>query len=102
MLQGGFTRDSPLVTWFWEFLRECSPPQRGLVLRFATGTRRMPLDGFEPPFNLTSNADMDPSSLPKAHTCFNQLDLPEYSNEKTLEEKLLLAIREGSQGFAMA
>ena len=42
-------------------------------------------------------------SLPQAHTCFNQLDLPEFETEDDLREKLLLAIREGnSGGFTMA
>jgi E3 ubiquitin-protein ligase HUWE1 len=30
--------------------------------------------------------------LPCAHTCFNQLDLPEYQSENELEEKLHIAI----------
>lgn len=37
--------------------------------------------------------------LPCAHTCFNQLDLPEYQTEEELRHKLLLAIKEGSEGF---
>jgi E3 ubiquitin-protein ligase HUWE1 len=40
--------------------------------------------------------------LPSAHTCFNQLDLPEYTSEDELREKLLIAIREGSEGFGFA
>jgi E3 ubiquitin-protein ligase HUWE1 len=39
------------------------------------------------------------SALPTAHTCFNQLDLPEYSSVDTLKQRLLLALREGSTGF---
>jgi E3 ubiquitin-protein ligase HUWE1 len=42
------------------------------------------------------------TALPSAHTCFNQLDLPEYATETILREKLLLAIREGSVGFGFA
>jgi E3 ubiquitin-protein ligase HUWE1 len=40
--------------------------------------------------------------LPTAHTCFNQLDLPEYATEELMREKLLLAIKEGSEGFGFA
>ncbi|CAK5049465.1 unnamed protein product [Meloidogyne enterolobii] len=40
--------------------------------------------------------------LPSAHTCFNQLDLPEYPNYETLQKMLLLACRECSEGFAFA
>lgn len=32
--------------------------------------------------------------------CFNQLDMGEYSSIEVMREKLLLALREGSQGFA--
>ncbi len=37
--------------------------------------------------------------LPSAHTCFNQLDLPEYESKETLQERLLMAIHEGATGF---
>lgn len=40
--------------------------------------------------------------LPTAHTCFNQLDLPAYKSQEVLREKLLMAIREGSEGFGFA
>lgn len=42
------------------------------------------------------------SQLPTAHTCFNQLDLPDYGSEELLREKLLVAIREGSEGFGFS
>ncbi|KAG5042890.1 hypothetical protein JHK87_006805 [Glycine soja] len=37
--------------------------------------------------------------LPSAHTCFNQLDLPEYPSKQHLEGRLLLAIDEANEGF---
>ncbi|KAK7858644.1 e3 ubiquitin-protein ligase upl2 [Quercus suber] len=40
-----------------------------------------------------------PDHLPSAHTCFNQLDLPEYPSKQHLEERLLLAIHEANEGF---
>ena len=30
--------------------------------------------------------------LPQSHTCFFDLDLPEYEDEKTMREKILIAI----------
>jgi len=41
----------------------------------------------------------DTDRLPSAHTCFNQLDLPEYSSYEKLRERLLTAVREGNEGF---
>jgi len=37
--------------------------------------------------------------LPTAHTCFNQLDLPDYPSEEVLQKKLLQAICEAHEGF---
>ncbi|OXB79978.1 UNVERIFIED_CONTAM: hypothetical protein H355_009793 [Colinus virginianus] len=39
-----------------------------------------------------------PEKLPRAHTCFNRLDLPPYDSFEDLWDKLLLAI-ENTQGF---
>jgi hypothetical protein len=40
--------------------------------------------------------------LPTAHTCFNQLDLPEYESKEQLRERLITAIREGAEGYGFA
>ena len=37
--------------------------------------------------------------LPAAHTCFNQLDLPEYESYEVLREQLLIAISQGTGHF---
>jgi len=39
--------------------------------------------------------------LPSGHTCFNQLDLPEYPSKELLHERLLIAIKE-TKGFGFA
>ena len=42
-----------------------------------------------------------PDALPQSHTCFNSLELTPASSFEATRDKLLLAIREGSEGFAM-
>lgn len=37
-----------------------------------------------------------------SNRCFNQLDLPNYSSKESMRQKLVVAITEGSEGFAMA
>ena len=37
----------------------------------------------------------DTNSLPVAHTCFGQIDIPNYSAKEILKEKLIMAITEG-------
>jgi len=94
------------ILWFWDVLYAFSREDKAMFLQFVTGTSKVPLDGFAnlqgmrgtQKFNI-HRAYGSAHSLPSAHTCFNQLDLPEYSSQEELRDKLLMAIREGSEGF---
>ena len=101
MFQGNISPDHLNVVWLWEILRESSDDDRRAFLRFVTGTSRVPLDGYDPPFNLTEGADMELGALPRAHTCFNQLVLPQYKNIGQMKDRLLFALKE-TEGFGMA
>ncbi|KAI5060870.1 hypothetical protein GOP47_0023375 [Adiantum capillus-veneris] len=76
------------------------------LLQFITGTSKVPLEGFQalqgisgPQWFQIHKAYGARERLPSAHTCLNQLDLPEYSSKDQLQERLLPAIHEGSEGF---
>jgi len=106
---GGYEVTSPIIIWFWECVQEFDKEERALLLQFVTGTSKMPVGGFvnmrgmegSQRFQIRPVRDNADSKLPTAHTCFNQLDLPNYSTKQILKDKLLLAIREGSQGFGI-
>lgn len=51
-------------------------------------------------FTLHLVADAPIDSLPKAHTCFNRLDLPPYPTKEKLRDKLTQAVLE-TAGFAV-
>jgi E3 ubiquitin-protein ligase HUWE1 len=80
---------------------------RTAFLQFVTGTSRLPSDGFKAlqgfngPQKFNIHKDYNTEHLPRAHTCFNQLDLPPYDSKEALVEKLTLAIIEGKEGFGM-
>ena len=104
----GYKLSDPIINWFWNVLRGFSDEEKALFLQFVTGTSKVPLDGFQ---DLRGSRGVQifsihkafgANNLPCAHTCFNQLDLPEYKSEEELKEKLTLAIREGSEGFGIA
>ena len=104
----GYKSSDVQITHLWNVLRTFSKEEKALFLQFVTGTSKVPLDGFRA---LHGNGEIkhfnvhrayDTNLLPTAHTCFNQLDLPEYQTEEELREKLLIAIREGAEGFAFA
>jgi E3 ubiquitin-protein ligase HUWE1 len=95
-----------VILWFWDALYAFSREEKAMFLQFVTGTSKVPLDGFEnlqgmrgtQKFNI-HRAYGDAHALPSAHTCFNQLDLPDYGSHEELRDKLLMAIKEGSEGF---
>jgi hypothetical protein len=82
-------------------LREFTHEQRGAFLSFVTGSSRTPLDGYDPPLTITEGVDMVEDSLPKAHTCFNQLVIPPYSSKEKMMEKFIFAFQ-NTEGFDLA
>jgi len=102
----GYTAASSLVQWFWDVVGAFSKEDMARFLQFVTGTSKVPLEGFNALQGISGpqrfqihKAYGAPERLPSAHTCFNQLDLPEYTSKTQLEERLLLAIHEASEGF---
>lgn len=102
----GYTVGSSVVQWFWEVVKAFNKEDRARLLQFVTGTSKVPLEGFKALQGISGpqrfqihKAYGAPERLPSAHTCFNQLDLPEYNSKEQLQERLLLAIHEASEGF---
>jgi len=105
----GYTRDSPQIKWLWRCLRSYEQEDRAKFLQFVTGTSKVPLQGFAhlegmngpQKFSVVKD-NRHTDRLPAAHTCFNQLDLPEYESYEKLVRQLTTAIRECSEGFGFA
>lgn len=102
----GYTVASNVVQWFWEVVKSFNKEDMARLLQFVTGTSKVPLEGFKALQGISGpqrfqihKAYGAPDRLPSAHTCFNQLDLPEYTSKDQLQERLLLAIHEASEGF---
>uniref|UniRef100_A0A251J556 HECT-type E3 ubiquitin transferase n=1 Tax=Manihot esculenta TaxID=3983 RepID=A0A251J556_MANES len=102
----GYIAASPVIQWFWEVVQGFSKEDKARLLQFVTGTSKVPLEGFSALQGISGSQKFQihkaygtPDRLPSAHTCFNQLDLPEYPSKQHLEERLLLAIHEASEGF---
>lgn len=99
----------PIINQFWNILKSFTQEEKALFLQFVTGTSKVPLEGFKALqgsqgvelFNI-HRVEYKDNLLPSSHTCFNQLDLPAYPSEELMREKLLLAIKEGSEGFGFA
>ncbi|KAF7295117.1 hypothetical protein MIND_01050100 [Mycena indigotica] len=102
----GYEINDQVIEWFWECIRSWPPERKSRLLQFATGTSRIPVNGFKDlqgsdgPRRFTIEKSGDPSQLPKSHTCFNRIDLPPYTDYASLEQKLTLAVEE-TVGFGV-
>lgn len=103
--KGGYGPSSQVVHNFWKCILSFDNEMRARVLQFVSGTSRVPMNGFRELYGSNGlqkftierwgSADM----LPRAHTCFNRLDLPPYTTFRELKSKLLTAI-ENSEIFS--
>ncbi|XP_021913853.1 E3 ubiquitin-protein ligase HECW2-like isoform X3 [Zootermopsis nevadensis] len=98
--RSGYHDNHPVMQWFWTAIERFSNEQRLRLLQFVTGTSSIPYEGFAALRGSTGPRKFcvekwgKPNSLPRAHTCFNRLDLPPYPTPEILYEKLLLAVEE--------
>ena len=101
-----YTKDTPVIKWLWEVMQEFSQEERAEFLQFVTGSSKVPLEGFKALPGMSGvqkfqihKSFTGPDRLPTAHTCMNQLDLPEYPSKEIIRNRLKLAITEGKEGF---
>ncbi|XP_073671886.1 E3 ubiquitin-protein ligase NEDD4 isoform X2 [Paramisgurnus dabryanus] len=102
--KNGYNPNHPAIVWFWKTVLLMDAEMRIRLLQFVTGTSRLPMNGFSElygsngPQLFTIEQWGTRDKLPRAHTCFNRLDLPPYESFEELREKLHMAI-ENAQGF---
>lgn len=96
----GYTESDEVIVNFWKCIRSWDAEQKSRLLQFATGTSRIPVNGFKDlqgsdgPRRFTIEKAGEPNQLPKSHTCFNRLDLPPYKSYEALNQKLTIAVEE--------
>ncbi|RPB27982.1 hypothetical protein L211DRAFT_476750 [Terfezia boudieri ATCC MYA-4762] len=74
-----YSASSPQIQWFWRAVRSFDKEERAKLLQFATGTSKVPLNGFKELEGMNGfskfNIHRDYGSkdrLPSSHTCFNR------------------------------
>lgn len=128
----GYTEQDEVIKFFWDVrivrplvrspltlqtIRGWDSEQKSRLLQFATGTSRIPVNGFKDlqgsdgPRRFTIEKSGSDKALPKSHTwyvvvarapfkpptnpaSFNRLDLPDYKNKSDLVQKLTIAVEE--------
>ncbi|XP_038645039.1 E3 ubiquitin-protein ligase HECW2-like isoform X2 [Scyliorhinus canicula] len=100
--RGGYHDNHIVIRWFWAAVERFNNEQRLRLLQFVTGTSSIPYEGFASlrgsngPRRFCIEKWGKITSLPRAHTCFNRLDLPPYPSFSMLYEKMLTAVEETS------
>lgn len=98
--RSGYHDGHQVIIWFWQVIEKFTNEQRLRLLQFVTGTSSIPYEGFSAlrgstgPRRFCIEKWGKPNALPRAHTCFNRLDLPPYHTPEILHEKLLMAVEE--------
>merc|ERR1711935_887761 len=104
-----FTRSRhEVVKWFWEVVEnEYDQEFKARLLQFVTGTSGVPSRGFSVLQGNDGNirkftihgVQLEMCLYPRAHTCFNRIDLPLYEEKSDLQEKLNIAVTMVATGF---
>uniref|UniRef100_A0A7S3IBS0 HECT domain-containing protein n=1 Tax=Anophryoides haemophila TaxID=46462 RepID=A0A7S3IBS0_9CILI len=93
---------SDLVKFFWEAVNELSEIERLKFIKFCWAQERLPASdeefdkkqiklGLKPALYAAAKKNPD-KCLPKADTCFFNLELPNYSSKEILKKQLIIAI----------
>lgn len=105
LYKGGYSPSHPVIQNFWKCLLAFNNEMRARLLQFVTGTSRVPMNGFRElygsngPQKFTIERWGSADMLPRAHTCFNRIDLPPYTSFHEMKERLTTAI-ENSEIFS--
>jgi len=94
------TADSPRVRYLWGALEEFGQDDRTNFVRFCWGRSRLPPDGSplwivnnKSGFRIKGVNDLPQGSLPRSHTCFFTLDLPDYASQQQATDRIRFAVR---------
>lgn len=99
-----------VVQWFWEVVEhDFDQEMKARLLQFVTGTSGVPPRGFSVLQGNDGNikkfcvhgVSRDQYVYPRAHTCFNRIDLPNYSSKHELRERVGQAVSMTYVGFDM-
>jgi len=79
---------------FWNVMKTLSEEEKTLYLKFVWGRSRLPMNlkDLQKKHTLDFHKSRPKDSLPIAHTCFFTIDLPVYSSQAVMKQKLIISI----------
>ncbi|VEU38895.1 unnamed protein product [Pseudo-nitzschia multistriata] len=100
--------NNQVVKWFWDVVKEdFDQEMKARLLQFVTGTSGVPPGGFSVLQGNDNNIKLfcvhgvsrDQYVYPRAHTCFNRIDLPNYATREELANRVKQAVSMTYVGF---
>eukprot|EP00941_MAST-03F_sp_MAST-3F-sp1_P003078 g3078.t1 len=91
-----------VIDFFWDVVKHLNDDLQKQLLRFITGSQRVPIEGLGSVVIVVQKSNMNINCLPVAHTCTQTIELPCYPTKEILKEKLLLSLRWENEGFGLA
>ncbi|KAI6657411.1 E3 ubiquitin-protein ligase HERC4 isoform X2-like [Oopsacas minuta] len=96
----GYYKEHPTIVMFWQTLNSFSDELKRKFLSFLSGSDRVPISGLSSLKFKIQQMGYGYERLPIAHTCYNILALPPYTDKTVMRTKLLQAIN-FSEGFLL-
>ena len=96
----GYNKNSQTIKDLWNIMdNEWNEKQKIDFLYFITGIRTAPVGGLGQ-LNISIQKDKNSDQIPTSHTCFNELNLPNYKNIDVLRKKINICL-ENCEGFGL-
>ena len=88
------SEDQNIIKWFWKMFDAFTQEERKAYLKFVWGRSKIPIDTSNLYYKhrITLYNDWADNALPKAHTCFFMIDIPNYKTYEIMESKIKYAI----------
>jgi len=86
-------QDHQIVGRFWRVFEAWSDVERSAYLKFVWGRSRLPIDlsRLNRKHEVRLFTNMDKTAFPQSHTCFFQLDIPDYETDEMCNNRLSAA-----------
>ena len=106
---GEYSSHHKVIVWLWQIICAFSQNMHRDLLQYVTGNSRVPIDGFsklktlrgDPALFTIVSVEFTKGALPRAHTCFNRLDLPMYPTKVLLKESIEYVLMNHLLGFGI-
>lgn len=94
--QDGYSSNSQVIIWFWDFFNKLPEVKKFEALKFITGTTSVPPGGLA---DIHIKISRKYNGYPISHTCFSEIELPDFQSYEELVNKCTEAFANSEFGM---